>query len=196
MRDRGILTEWNDSRGFGFITPGDGGERIFVHVSAFPRGRRPLANDEITYELGRDARNRVSASDVLYVLSDRVRRKGPRGLPTALAAAALFFGLLAGLVAWGRIPVVLMAGYAVLSLGAFTMYRADKAAAERGEWRIKETTLHTVDLVGGWPGGLVARRLLRHKTRKQPFRALFWGSVAANCAVLAWLVYEQPTWLG
>jgi cold shock CspA family protein len=38
---RGVLEDWNDARGFGFITPAGGGSRVFVHVSAFPRGPRP-----------------------------------------------------------------------------------------------------------------------------------------------------------
>jgi uncharacterized membrane protein YsdA (DUF1294 family) len=49
-------------------------------------------------------------------------------------------------------------------------YAADKSAAEQGRWRTSESTLHAVALVGGWPGALVARRVFRHKTRKQPFR--------------------------
>jgi uncharacterized membrane protein YsdA (DUF1294 family) len=39
----------------------------------------------------------------------------------------------------------------------------------------------------GWPGALAARRVFRHKTTKQPFRTIFWGTVIANCVALAWL---------
>jgi uncharacterized membrane protein YsdA (DUF1294 family) len=46
--------------------------------------------------------------------------------------------------------------------------------------------------VGGWPGALVARRVLRHKTTKQPFRTIVWLTVIATCVALAWFVFEAP----
>ncbi|AQX16957.1 hypothetical protein BKM78_14310 [Tessaracoccus sp. T2.5-30] len=52
------------------------------------------------------------------------------------------------------------------------MYRADKVAAVQGAWRVPESSLHLVSLLGGWPGALVARHAFWHKTRKQPFRTV------------------------
>jgi uncharacterized membrane protein YsdA (DUF1294 family) len=49
-----------------------------------------------------------------------------------------------------------------------------------------------IALVGGWPGALVARRVFRHKTTKQPFCTILWVTVIANCVALAWFVYEAP----
>lgn len=196
MREQGILADWNDARGFGFITPLSGGPRVFVHVSAFPRGRRPVTNDALTYSLRRDEQNRPNASDVQYVVPDRSVRTGTRGQQMAFAIATMFFALLVGLAALGRVPVLLLAPYVLFSLVGFAMYRADKVAAERGSWRISEANLLAIALVGGWPGALVARRVYRHKTTKQPFRTLFWGTVLGNWAGLAWLVYEMPLKLG
>jgi len=52
MRTHGTLKKWNDDRGFGFISPAQGSEEIFVHISAFPRdGKRPQINELISYEV-------------------------------------------------------------------------------------------------------------------------------------------------
>ena len=194
-RHQGVLVDWNDTRGFGFITPSAGGSRVFVHVSAFPRGQRPVSGCEVTYAELRDERNRARASEVRYLATPPAARASASGVPLALATATLFITLLVGLVVLDELPVVLLASYGLFSGIAFLLYRADKSAAEQGRWRTPESTLHTIALVGGWPGALVARRVFRHKTSKQPFRTIFWVTVIANCVALAWFVYEAPVTL-
>ncbi len=52
MRFEGTLKRWNDEKGFGFIAPAQGGQELFVHVSAFPRdGRRPAESEPISFEV-------------------------------------------------------------------------------------------------------------------------------------------------
>lgn len=71
------------------------------------------------------------------------------------------------------------------------MYGLDKAAAGRDARRTPENSLHLADLLGGWPGALIAQQQFRHKTIKQPFRSIFWFTVIANAAALAvWATYR------
>ncbi len=74
--------------------------------------------------------------------------------------------------------------YAVSSLLTFMFYAIDKSAAKKGRWRIKETTLHWLSLFGGWPGALLAQKILRHKNRKRSFQLVFWLTVLLNTAGL------------
>lgn len=46
-RFTGKLKTWNHERGFGFITPIDGGQDIFVHVSEMPGGRPPSSLEAV-----------------------------------------------------------------------------------------------------------------------------------------------------
>lgn len=194
-RRQGVLADWNDNRGFGFITPSGGGPRVFAHVSAFPRGPRPAVGCKVSYSESRDERNRTRASRVHYVGTRSPRRSGATGTPQALTIAFLFFALLVGLLLLDELPVTLLAAYGLFSVIAFAMYADDKSAAVKGRWRTSESTLHTIALVGGWPGALVARQVFRHKTSKQPFRSIFWFTVIANCAALAWFLHAAPVTL-
>ncbi|RYD65367.1 MAG: DUF1294 domain-containing protein, partial [Verrucomicrobiaceae bacterium] len=61
----------------------------------------------------------------------------------------------------------------VASAVAWICYRNDKKRAESGQWRIPEAQLHLIELLGGWPGALLAQRRFRHKTRKVSFQFIF-----------------------
>lgn len=186
-RQQGTLIDWNDARGFGFIRD-DRGRRLFAHVSEFPRGRRPAGGHRVSFVAARDERDRMQATQVRYLGSRPAGSASGYALTVAIGVAASFFAVLAGLVTLGDLPLLVAAAYGVLSVVAVGLYGSDKSAAEQRRWRTPESTLHLVALVGGWPGALVARPLFRHKTRKQPFRTIFWLTVVANVATLAWFV--------
>lgn len=73
----------------------------------------------------------------------------------------------------------------------FGFYGWDKrASAHPGARRIPELTLLLLGLIGGSPGALLGRHMLRHKTVKGRFRLLFWAGVVVQVAALlgwAWL---------
>ncbi len=76
--------------------------------------------------------------------------------------------------------------YAVMSAVAFAMYRADKRRAAHDAWRISEGSLHAVELLGGWPGALMAQRVLRHKRQKASYMLVFWAIVGIHACAWAW----------
>ncbi|WP_288132082.1 DUF1294 domain-containing protein [Microbulbifer sp.] len=107
-------------------------------------------------------------------------------LPAHILFPALFFTGLVISVLLNRLPAIVIPYYGVISLLTFAIYYLDKSAARRGGRRTPESTLHLLSLAGGWPGALIARHQFRHKTRKQPFRLVFWLTVMGNIALLAW----------
>ena len=88
-------------------------------------------------------------------------------------------------------PWILL-GYLVASAITFAVYALDKRAAVQGARRVSERTLHWLALVGGWPGALLAQRLLRHKTRKPFFRTMLWLTIGLHVVLLAALAAGVP----
>jgi uncharacterized membrane protein YsdA (DUF1294 family) len=76
---------------------------------------------------------------------------------------------------------------AMLSIATFFVYAIDKKAARNGQWRIPESLLHLLALLGGWPGALAAQSILRHKLHKHRFMRVFWLTVGLNLGFLWWL---------
>ncbi|WP_397453519.1 DUF1294 domain-containing protein [Pseudomonas sp. NA-150] len=64
--------------------------------------------------------------------------------------------------------------YAVMSALTFFLYWRDKRQALTAGWRTPEKLLHGAELLGGWPGALLAQQSLRHKTRKVSYQVVFW----------------------
>lgn len=91
----------------------------------------------------------------------------------------------------GNIPQHLLLLYAGASVITFIFYAVDKSKAKRGVWRIKESTLHLLALLGGWPGAALAQQVLRHKSHKRKFRIVFWLTVVVNImGVVCFIFFE------
>jgi cold shock CspA family protein len=108
MRIDGTLSKWNDERGFGFITPNQGGQEIFVHVSAFPKdGVRPTIGEKLSFEIEADNQGKKRAKNLVCpdrrsaarpvrrpARSDRKERPGflSRAIPLLFLAGLAYYG--------------------------------------------------------------------------------------------------------
>ncbi|MFP7754248.1 DUF1294 domain-containing protein [Thermodesulfobacteriota bacterium B35] len=185
MRTKGKITKWNDDKGFGFITPNAGGKQVFIHISAFNnRSRRPKINQEVTYTLTTDKTGRARAEKATLP-GDKLRKKK---CAFSIIVAVTFLFIITLFVINGKIPLSLLTIYFVGSIITFVVYAFDKSAAQRGAWRTSESTLHLLSLVGGWPGAIFAQQKLRHKSKKQEFRFVFWITVLLNLGVFSWIL--------
>ncbi len=196
-RFEGTLTTWNESRGFGFITPTERAPQVFVHIKAFEWGSVwPHVGLKLTYELGANAEGKARAErvqSVEVVVDPKAKRKiapPPPGSSSYLAIPAFIVLYIIRSLFWG-VPHWVIALYLAMSILCFVGYWIDKSAAVHGRWRVPEATLLIPGLLGGWPGAIVAQQVFRHKTRKTAFRVQFWTSVGLN-VILFVLLTSRP----
>ncbi|MDP3495343.1 MAG: DUF1294 domain-containing protein [Hyphomonadaceae bacterium] len=188
-RETGILVDWHDTRGFGFIQRPAGG-KIYVHMKSIGKSvERPKVGDSLSYEIGKGMGGRPAAINVHNqgtparqpaqapapapdISNKPARARGEPGLMSIsirVAAAAVILVLLANNIMLERFPVWVGVLYLIAGIASFVFYQSDKRAAARREWREPERRLHLLDLTFGIIGGLLAQHVLRHKTYKPGF---------------------------
>jgi uncharacterized membrane protein YsdA (DUF1294 family)/cold shock CspA family protein len=216
----GVIKTWHEDKGYGFIAAAGQDVFFHARDFRAHDGRRPAAGQRVRYAVvhvggkgpratrvepaglpapARAAPAAAAAARPAPAAAARPRRApaAPQAsarpwagaglvLPLALAeAAVLAWGVVRGLWPWW-LPVVL----ALLNLGAFLAYWRDKHAARQGHWRISEQSLQAWSLAGGWVGAWVAQQVLRHKSSKGSFLAVYALTVVAHLgAVAAWVVW-------
>lgn len=142
-----------------------------------------------TTKTGNSASPQTNRSQKSRAQSGRAQKSNTAASGSSLMPLLLVVIFLAGLIGAAQqhmLPVGIAGMYLTLSLLTFIAYAIDKSAAKRNKWRTKESTLHLLALMGGWPGALFAQNLLRHKSVKASFRNVFWLTVVANLAVLGY----------
>jgi uncharacterized membrane protein YsdA (DUF1294 family)/cold shock CspA family protein len=198
---RGRLVRWNDDKGFGFIEIMGSHSDVFLHISALKNmPRRPQKGDLICFTLQRDKNGRSRAGDALIEgvnpVSNSSRAAASRGRRYRISGSAL------GVFDWLLLTACLLFSawflfrehnplplfvYLFMSLSTFVAYALDKKKAIDGTWRTSEGSLHLLELLGGWPGGLVAQHRIRHKSKKDSYQAVFWLIVMLH--LLLWADY-------
>lgn len=169
----GRIAEWNDARGFGFIEGSDAGGRVFFHIKDFDTGPgRPLAGDNVVFELTEGRDGRPAAQRVRLADTALVRTRAPMRVTIRVVGSLMLAAAIVSCVVAGTAPLWLPASYLGAGIVSFAAYWIDKRRAERGEWRIAEATLHFIDLAFGICGGLLAQGILRHKSSKGSFGAV------------------------
>jgi cold shock CspA family protein len=83
MEVLGQVTRWDDDKGFGFITPEQGGVPVFAHISAMRGERRPCVGDRVLFvpdagEGGRPRAQHIRLAGELSLDEPSIRKRPAR----------------------------------------------------------------------------------------------------------------------
>ncbi len=188
-REKGTLISWNNDKGYGFIRPYNNKEDIFLHVKSLPHHqRRPKVNDVLIYEVGVDEKQQH------YARSAKIEGVAWSYFTIIWPSITLLFGIYVYFVFQQKLPFHPLAIYAAMSLLTIRAYSRDKRAARLGTWRTPERRLHIFEMLGGWPGALLAQLCYRHKSRKIKYQIIFWMIVASHGVLWYYILTHQETY--
>jgi uncharacterized membrane protein YsdA (DUF1294 family)/cold shock CspA family protein len=204
MRKKGIITKWNDDKGFGFILPNDSQKTIFVHIKSFTdRNVRPIENQKVTYTLEKNDKG-YAAINVSRATDNPVRSKTnihrkliqknklTKQIPikehstdnissvTILLIGLFVFFIFYFSIIENQFPSITIVLYLLISIFTYFIYEMDKYYAINNKYRISEKSLLLLSLFGGWPGALIAQQKFRHKNKKSSFQISFWLTIFVN----------------
>lgn len=196
--NEGTLVAWKDDRGFGFIQPESGDKDVFIHIKAFQHvNYKPKIGDIVFYKTEIDASGRIRATDARVKGQKVVKRKAEKGkqkqkegeIGYILTAVICLPFALSVYLGFDRKILLPLFVYSGMSLVSYFVYFIDKEKAKNNHWRIPETFILLLDLVGGWPGGLAAQQILRHKNKKIFFQMFFWLIVLLHFVLWADVIF-------
>ena len=200
MRDQGRLVEWFDDKGYGFIQPNEGSkDRVFLHIKDFAKqGPRPLVGCALEYIVQLDGQGRYKAKQVTYLKASQTQSATSKAKKSntqhsqkmqALQILSIVYILALGLLAMlGKLSGMVLLFISLINILTYWFYAQDKEAAQNGNRRVPENTLHILSFLGGWPAAWLAQQRLRHKTQKQPFRKIYFCSICLNILLILWLI--------
>ena len=154
MRDQGRLVEWFDEKGYGFIQPDDAEkERVFLHIKDFARpGPRPIIGCALEYLVILDERGRFRAQQVTYLKASQTRKalkpaktqSSFQASPwSAMQMGIVFYFVLMGIMSFIHIlPAYTLLFVLMMNVLSYWLYSQDKEAAQLGNRRVPEQTLH------------------------------------------------------
>ena len=201
MRDQGRLVEWFDDKGYGFIQPNDSSkDRVFLHIKDFARqGPRPITGCALEYVVQLDGQGRYKAKQVTYLKASQTQKKSHQqpkpqknksanNLQPMQIACVTYIVIIALMTISGVLNSMVLLFISIINALTYWMYAQDKEAAQSGNRRVPENTLHTLAFLGGWPAAWLAQQRLRHKTQKQPFRKIYFCTIAFHILLICWLI--------
>ncbi|MUK44256.1 DUF1294 domain-containing protein [Aliivibrio fischeri] len=183
---KGRVVEWNDSKGYGFISALNGELKVFLHISTLKnKNRRPKVGDEVSFDINEEIKGRFNANNVSIA--------GVNTIPSTIMFCFIYLVLASVALVMFNGEKMFLVLYLGMSLLTYAMYAVDKNAAKKGNWRTPENTLHVLSLLGGWPGALFAQNQFRHKSKKQPFKTILWITIFVNISAFAWTFTSSGT---
>jgi len=177
---KGVVTYYNEDKGYGFINTKEYERDIFVHFSKIKNADELSQGQIVEFNIEESSKG-LSAINV--IAGDK--QKSPYfifGVISAFITTFIFYIL----YFYQKLNPILSYLIAI-NITTFILYGYDKFISTGERLRVPEYNLHALAILGGSPASLSAQKFFRHKTIKSSFQMVYWIIVFIQIGLLYWL---------
>lgn len=176
---QGIIINYNEEKGYGFIKTSVYEENVFVHIKEVKNAKELEVGQSVTFEVVNNPKGLAAIN-----VSAGAKAKSPYvtfGIASLILIMALFT------VTTNYIQP-LIAYLVAINLTTFVLYGYDKFISSTEKLRVPELNLQILALLGGSPSALMAQKFFRHKTIKGTFQIVYWVIVVLQIVLLGFFI--------
>ncbi|HHD81878.1 MAG TPA: DUF1294 domain-containing protein [Campylobacterales bacterium] len=173
---QGIVVNYNEEKGYGFVKTFKYEENLFVHISEVHNARKLEVGQQVEFEVEKNAKG-------LSAINVTAKEKANSPYVTFGTLSLVLIILLFALAVNYLEPLV--AYLFSINITTFLLYGYDKFISTTQKLRVPELNLQTLALLGGSPAALVAQKFFRHKTVKGTFQIVYWIIVLVQVGLLS-----------
>lgn len=178
---KGRVVKYDEARGFGFIRSKMLHKDAFFHIRDVRKTDFVAVGQKVMFELIETPKGYAANSVKLDVDHKFYSR--------------MYFIIIMGLVAISTMSFSIIGNdikiyMVIVNLITFSLYGYDKYLSTTKKIRVPESLFHTLAMMGGSVFAYIAQVLFNHKTKKQPFQAIY--LVICISQIVGMLVYITP----
>lgn len=175
---QGIIINFNQEKGYGFIKTDAFEEHVFVHLTQVKNTNALEIGQTVEFEIQKTKKG-LAAINVMA---------GAKYRSPYFSFGIISFIITLAIFAFSS-PYLqgVMAYLLSINLTTFLFYGYDKFISKGEQLRIPELNLQLLALLGGSPAALLAQKFFKHKTVKSSFQIIYWGIVMGQIGVILWL---------
>jgi len=178
---QGIVINYNEEKGYGFIKTSEEEENVFVHIKEVNNASLLEVGQSVEFEV-------ISTPKGLAAVNVKAGTKVKSPYLTFGIASLVMIVLLFSLLM--NHTQALISYLIAMNVTTFLLYGYDKFISSTEKLRVPELNLQVLALLGGSPAALLAQKFFRHKTIKGSFQIVYWVIVVLQVILLGYFIQK------
>jgi uncharacterized membrane protein YsdA (DUF1294 family)/cold shock CspA family protein len=179
---QGIIINYNEEKGYGFIRTSEYEENVFVHIKEVQNAKELEVGQRVEFEVVNNPKGLAAVN-----VQAGTKAKSPYAIfgISSLILTILLFAVISNYLQ------ALISYLIAINITTFLLYGYDKLISRTEKLRVPEVNLQVLALLGGSPSALFVQKFFRHKTIKGTFQIVYWIIVILQILLLGFFIQSN-----